>query len=165
MVSMLTYRYPHLLLASLLLLAVSAVGRAQLRGVVANAETGVPLRGATVYTNNAQSAVTDWRGQYALERPFTSATIVCPDFVSLTVEAVEMSDTLFLLPRFNTLAEVVVWGKRRSVSRQAVSGWQPSFVPKPSSGIGGLDILGLFRRQRPMSRKEVEKHNEVMRDY
>lgn len=152
-------------LSALVLLCASLTAGAQLHGVVANAETGVPLRDATVYTNNAQTVRSNWRGEFEIARPFTSATIVCPDFVSLTVEVAEMTDTLFLLPRFNTLAEVVVWGKRRRVPRNAVSGWQPSYVPNGEGGIGGLDILGLFRRKRPMSSKEVEKHNEVMREY
>lgn len=152
-----------LLLAAIILGAATTAG-AQRRGVVANAETGVPLRDATIYTDRGNAYTTDWQGCFAIDSTFLSATIVKADFVSLTVEAAEMADTLYLLPKFNTLAEVVVWGKRR-FSPNAVKSWQPSYVPAPTSGIGGLDILGLFYRKRPMSQKEVEKHNEIMREY
>lgn len=152
------------LLAAAITVGAVTPASAQHHGIIANAETGVPLRDATIYTDRGETAVTDWQGAYAIDSTFLSATIVKSDFVSLTVEAAEMGDTLYLLPKFNTLAEVVVWGKRR-FSPNAVKSWQPSFVPAPSPGIGGLDILGLFYRKRPMSKSDVEKHNEIMREY
>lgn len=148
-----------------LLLAVVLPMWAQVRGIVANAETGVPLRDVTIYTNTSRTYTTDWRGMFTIDDTITSATLVKTDFVSLTVTAEELADTVYLLPRFNSLAEVVVWGKRRRFSRSAVSSWQPSYLPPPTSGIGGLDILGLFQRKRPMNSKEVEKHEQIMREY
>lgn len=153
------------LAALLVALTAALCAAAQVRGVVANAETGVPLRGVAVYTNTGRSYTSDWRGQFAIDTTFTSATLVKADFVSLTVEARELLDTLYLLPRFNSLAEVTVWGKRRRFSPDAVRSWQPSFVPPATGGIGGLDILGLFRRKRPMSKEEVQKHKQIMEEY
>lgn len=157
----------HKLIFTTALLLSSLPVAAQRHGVIANAETGVPLRDVAVYTNAGTTAVTDWRGEYRILVPFTSATIVKPDFVSLTVDAAEMTDTLYLLPRLNSLAEVVVWGKRRRYDPNAVSSWQPSFVPNTpaTGGIGGLDIIGLFYKKRPMSTKDLEKHREIMREY
>lgn len=154
-------------LAAALLLAHATASTAQKRGVVANAETGVPMRDVAVYANTGKSATTDWRGVYLLPEEFQSVTIVKKDFVSLTLNATELTDTVYLLPRFNTLAEVVVWGKRRNFCKEAVSGWQPSFLPNlpVTGGIGGLDILGLFRKKRPMSEKLLQKHREIMREY
>lgn len=160
-------------LLTLLLFIAAAAARAQLTAnpqplltaVVGNAETGVPMREVAIYTNTGKTYTTNWRGEAAIMSPFKSATIVKADFVSLTLDFSEMSDTIWLLPRFNTLSEVVVWGKGRMINKHATRSWEPSFLPAPTGGIGGLDILGLFTRKRAMNKRQVEKHKEVMREY
>ena len=74
-----------------------------------------------------------------------------------------MSDTLYLLPKFNSLSEVVVWGKRRSINPNALKrGFEPSFVP---NSTGGFDFFSIFRKKRGLNRKELEKHNEIINNY
>lgn len=154
-------------LTTLAFLLLGLTAQAQRKGVIASAETGLPLRDCTIYTNNGQSYTTLWTGEYDITMPFQSVTIVKPNYMSYTLELSEMADTIYLLPRFNTLAEVTVWGKRRRFSKNAVSSWQPSYVPNTpaTGGVGGLDILGIFEPKRGMSSKDKEKHEQVIREY
>lgn len=153
------------LLFTLLVLLASMTARAQIHGVIASAETGVPLRNVTIYTNTAKTVKTNWRGEYEIPSTFSSVTIVKKDYVSLTLNLSEMSDTLYLLPKFNSLSEVVVWGKRRSINPNALKrGFEPSFVPNSTGGFN-FDFFSIFRKKRGLNRKELEKHNEIINNY
>lgn len=157
----------HVLTLLLLLALLPLAAGAQHRGIIASAESGLPLRDCIVYANTGETDTTQWTGEYALSSNFTSVTIVKSDFLSYTLERSEMTDTLYLLPKFNTLAEVTVWGRHRPISKSAISSWQPSFIPNTpaTGGIGGLNILGIFEPRHGLSKKQQEKHDEVIHGY
>lgn len=148
----------------LMLFFVIPVAVAQKRGVIINMETGDPVRDVKIYTNTNKTATTDWRGQYYLKDYFTSVTISHPNYLSLTLNLYEMGDTIELLPRFNTLEEVVVYGRRPMTfdAKRATRDARDYYTPN----VGGFsfDLFSLFRRGG-LNKKEREKHDEIIRTY
>ncbi|MCR5077026.1 MAG: hypothetical protein K6A82_03200 [Prevotella sp.] len=138
---------------------------AQRKGVILNMETGVPLKDVRIYTNNGQIDTTDYTGFYYIPYKFSSITIVKADFVSLTLDVYEMTDTIELLPRFNTLNEVVIWGKRHKMTfdtKRALKDVPNYYTPK--SGMN-FDFFSLFRSRTGLSREERRKHDEIIKNY
>lgn len=151
----------------LILLSVGAFihSKAQRKGVILNMETGIPLRDVKIYTNNGQVIKTDYTGTYHIPQPFKSATIVKPSFVSLTMNVYEMADTIELLPRMNTLSEVVVWGNRRRTTlnvQRAMRDNKNYYTPK--AGFN-LDFFSIFKSSKGLNKKERKKHNEIIQTY
>ena len=137
----------------LLALLVTIQAHAQHGGVVVHMETGVPLRDVVVMTNTGERAKSDYRGQFQLTKPFTSLT---------SLERSQMSDTLALMPQFNTLEEVTVWGKGRHVEDKAVE--MPSYIrgfQSPSSH----DFLSIFQKHVGLNAKQRKKHRWIMENY
>lgn len=145
---------------TILFFMLSAVAMAQKRGVIVNMADGVPVRDVKIYTNTNQIFQTNWRGEYSISKPFTSATIVHPSYVSLTLNLYEMGDTIQLLPKYHSLDEVVVYGNAPK-----------PFVPNKSFNVdifqkpSGLDILSLFRKHTGLSKEQKEKHDEIIKTY
>ena len=139
----------------LLALLVTIQAHAQHGGVVVHMETGVPLRDVVVMTNTGERAKSDYRGQFQLTKPFTSLTLSHSGFVPLSLERSQMSDTLALMPQFNTLEEVTVWGKGRHVEDN-FRGFQ-----SPSSH----DFLSIFQKHVGLNAKQRKKHRWIMENY
>lgn len=137
---------------------------AQRRGVVVNMETGVPMRDVLVMTNMGEQVKTNYLGQYQLMRPFRSLTLTHSGFVSLSMERSQLTDTVALLPKFNTLDEVEVWGKSRQIDKNAVkpAPGYPMFNA-PAAGIS-FDFFQLFVRQK-LSGKQRKKHKWIIENY
>lgn len=136
--------------------------KAQLDVVVADIESGVPLRDAKIYTDSGSVAKTDYRGMAHIDRPFSSATITHPKFLSTTVQRHEMVDTIFLLPRANTLNEVVVWGEGRKGIKSMVADATrdaPLYAPPPA--MVQFDFFEMFRK-KPLNKKARKKNRELL---
>lgn len=139
---------------------------AQVRGVIADMETGTPVRGVKIYTNTKYIAQTDWAGRFRLDRPYSSVTIVHGKYVSLTLSKEEMRDTIRLLPRLNQLQEVVVWGKRPKPHPQAIDKAKlqeimRDYTPHPSGF--SFNFFSLFSRKR--SKIDDPKNREILDNY
>lgn len=149
---------------SLLLLGLLLVCemQAQLGGVVVHMETGVPMRDVVVMTNTGERACSDYRGHFQLTKPFTSLTLSHSGFVPLSLERSQMSDTLALMPQFNTLEEVTVWGKGRHVEDKAVE--MPSYI-RGFKGPSGCDFLSIFQKHVGLNAKQRKKHRWLMEHY
>ena len=146
----------------LLALLVAIQAHAQHGGVVVHMETGIPLRDVVVMTNTGERAKSDYRGQFQLTKPFTSLNLSHSGFVPLSLERSQMSDTLALMPQFNTLEEVTVWGKGRHVEDKAVE--MPSYIrgfQRPS----GHDFLSIFQKHVVLNAKQRKKHRWIMENY
>jgi len=155
----------RILMIFLLMFSALQSAMAQKRGVIVNMETGVPIRDAKIYTNTNKTFTTDWRGQYSIKDYFTSATITHQNYLSLTLNLYEMGDTIELLPRFNTLEEVVVYGSKPMTFdvKRATRDARDYYTPN----VGGFsfDFFSLFHKRRGLSSKEKEKHDEIIRTY
>lgn len=142
----------------------SAAAMAQKRGVIVNMTDGVPIRDVKIYTNRNGVATTNWRGEFSIDNYFTSVTITHKDYLSLTLNLYEMTDTIELLPKFHTLDEVVVYGERRMTfdAKKATQDARDFYTPQ----VGGFsfDFSSLFRRHG-LSAKEREKHDLIIKTY
>ena len=135
---------------------------AQTDVVVADIESGVPLRDVKIYTDSGSVAKTDYRGMAHIDRPFSSATITHPKFLSTTMQRHEMVDTIFLLPKANTLNEVVVWGEGRKGIKSMVSDATrdaPLYAPPPA--MVQFDFFQMFKK-KPLNRKARKKNQELL---
>ncbi|WP_028896001.1 hypothetical protein [Prevotella sp. HUN102] len=149
----------------ILFLAVALPSFSQRKGVIVSMETGVPIRDVKIYTNNGQIDSTNYRGEFQIKKDFSSITIAKASFVSLTLNHYEMTDTIQLLPKFNTLNEVIVWGKRKETTlniNRAIGDLTQYYTPKPGLNF---DVISLFRRRQGLSKKEKQKHDEIIDTY
>ena len=102
-----------------LLLITSASAGAQ-QFVVADMESRVPLRDVLVHTDDNQDTRTIWDGTFSLKEGFNRISLSHPLYEKRYVLKSEMKrDTIFLLPKMNTLREVVIYGERRFDKRIA----------------------------------------------
>lgn len=153
------------LLLSLLLLSVTAVADAQKKGVIVNMTDGVPIRDAKIYTNTNTVATTNWRGEYSIDKYFTSVTITHKDYLSLTLNLYEMSDTIELLPKFHSLDEVVIYGERpKGFDASKIAEDAKNYYTPPMNGGFSFDLFSLFKRGG-LNSKEKEKHDEIIKTY
>lgn len=125
---------------------------------------GVPIRDVKIYTNTNSVATTNWKGEFSIDKYFTSVTITHKDYVSLTLNLYEMTDTIELLPKFETLDEVIVYGKRKMSFdwKKATQDAKDYYTP-PVGGFS-FDLSSLFRRQG-LNSKEKAKHDEIIKNY
>lgn len=135
---------------------------AQWGGVVVHMETGVPVRDVVVMSNAGERVQTDYLGQFRLTKPFRSLTLTHSGFVARSMERAQMTDTIALMPKFNTLEEVVVWGKNRHVEDKAVE--MPEYI-KQFKGPSGMDFLSIFRRHVGLNAKQRKKHQWIIENY
>ena len=83
-------------------------------------ESRVPLRDVLVYTDNNQNTKTIWDGTFSLKEGFDRISFSHPLYEKRYVLKSELKgDTIFLLPKMNTLREVVIYGERRFDKRMA----------------------------------------------
>ncbi len=143
--------------------------QAQKRGVVINMETGFPLANVQLSTNTNVKVLTDYQGRFYIPTPCTSVTFTKSHFVPLSMRTSQMCDTISLLPKFNTLEEVVVWGKRPNVAKEAIKATPnyPVFNAPTSSGLcfdlGA--VLQLFKPRVGLTKKQREKHDWIIQNY
>lgn len=156
------HAFSFVLLSALL---ISTTARAQKQGVIVSMETGTPLANVHIYTNNNIQTTTNYKGEWKIPYAFTSLTFSHGHFVPLTLNASELRDTLALLPKFNTLEEVIIWGKKPRINFDVNKLIDHSFdLPKPTQGFG-FDFFSLFQKKGKLSKKERKKHDEIIRDY
>lgn len=152
------------LIITILVSLVSTVAIAQKSGVIVSMTDGVPVRDVKIYTNRNTVATTNWRGEYIIDKPFTSVTITHKDYVSLTLNLYEMGDTIELLPKFHSLDEVVVYGKRRMSFDAKAATHDAHDYYTPQVGGFSFDLFSLFKRHG-LSSKERQKHDEIIKTY
>ena len=150
---------------TLILFSIALPIFSQRRGIVLSMETGMPIREVKVYTNNGQVAVTDYTGHYEIKQTFKSATFVKGNFVSLTLNNYEINDTTELLPKLNSLDEVIIWGKRKRIILNIQRAMQDNkYYYTPKAGFS-FDLFSLFNKSKGLNKKERLKHDEIIKSY
>ena len=147
-----------------LLLTLPTVALAQKKGLIVNMTDGVPIRDVKIYTNTNTVTTTNWKGEFTIDKYFTSITITHPNYLSLTLNLYEMTDTIELIPNYHTLDEVVIYGKRpmtfdvKKATRDARDYYTPN--------VGGFtfDFFNLFK-SKGLNSKEREKHDQIIKTY
>ena len=93
---------------------------AQRRMVVVDADLKVPVRDVQVFTSEGQDQRTAWDGTFEVPDSFSRLNFRHPHFEQRYLLPSELlGDTIWLLPKTNTLGEVIIWGRRRSDERMA----------------------------------------------
>lgn len=147
------------------ILLVPFMAMAQRKGVIVNMTDGVPIRDVKIYTNTNTVAKTNWRGEYSIDKYFTSVTITHKDYLSLTLNLYEMRDTIELIPKFHTLDEVVVYGERpMSFDPKNITKDARNYYTPPLNGGFSFDLFSLFKK-RGLTSKQKEKHDEIIKTY
>ena len=160
--------------ANILLLVVLGVSEALAqRFVVIDMETKVPVRNVVVQYGKDKSTNTIWDGSFmldTLENDSSDVTLTLSrsGYMTRTMTRDELTDTLELLPSFNSLMEVIIIGKKRTGPS---FGWTlgkfGKSLPSPKTGASiNTDVLGaiekLFTHGR---RKRVEETKKRMEEY
>lgn len=153
-------------LLSILMVFVCHTMYGQTKGVILNMETGIPIKDVQIYTNTNVRTTTNYLGQFRIpyQYQFQSLTITHEKFVPVTFNQDELSDTIYLMPKFNTLSEVVVWGKRRMTFNSKKIAQDARNWYTPSSGVS-FDFFSLFQKKQGLNRKQREKHDEIIKNY
>ena len=137
---------------------------AQKKGLIVNMTDGVPVRDVKIYTNTNTVTTTNWKGEYSIDKYFTSVTITHPDYLSLTLNLYEMTDTIELIPKYHTLDEVVVYGKRPMTFDAKKATQDANDYHAPSVGVTIFDCF-TRRKKRGLNSKEREKHDQIIKTY
>lgn len=148
----------------LLLFLASAGARAQVKGVVVDLETGLPVRNVSIYTNNRHETKTDWSGRFQLPYDFQSLTLSSDDYLQRVMDRAELTDTIGLLPMAHMLEGVTIWGQQPNYARR----FQMNKVDLKLAAQhpAGINLLGLLQYLfKPKKAKQHEKLMEVLKNY
>ncbi|WP_033147321.1 hypothetical protein [Prevotella sp. P6B1] len=120
---------------------------AQRRLVVASLESKVPQRDIKVRIDNGDEIVTPWNGEFEVPDTFRRIAFSHPKFQHRYVLHDEVkSDTIFLIPTFHAVDEVVVYGTDRS--KQMMANIMRPATPKepelPQFVPPGPDVIALL---------------------
>ncbi len=149
-----------------LLSAIAAGCHAQARGRVLDMETNRPVVGADVYINPKGRVKTDARGYFVIDKPFHSVTFSHVGYASRSLEAKEVKDSVWLLPKTHQLNEVVVTAvgpKIRFVTGpMGGKAWE---YKKPSDGGLSFDLFSAFSFKKNKQAKRRKKIKEILDKY
>ena len=129
------------------LLVASASVNAQ-QYLVADMESRVPIRDVQIHTDDNQNTRTIGDGTFSLKKGFGRISFSHPLYEKRYVLTSELKgDTIFLLPKMNTLREVVIYGERRfdkrMVEMMKPSPQQVERDKLPQVVPAGPDVLAL----------------------
>ena len=162
------------LLGSVVLLYVCSSLDAQRRIVVVDMETGVPVRNVVVQYGKGSECVTIWDGSVLLDTlvdGFRDGKIIMrrSGYMTRTLVYEELTDTINLLPSFNALGEVVIYGKKREQQFQwslPKSYGESRSMPLDPALRVNTDILGAIDKLLSYKRrKRLEKTKKRMAEY
>ena len=149
----------------ILLVAVCPGIMAQRRCIVADAETGVPVRDVQVFFNGDKTrrSVSDYRGTVILPDSARFIQLSHPKYEMLMADTATVRDTVFLLPNIRRLNELVVVGHRPQISSSMMAGiTEAAVAAAPPPGGFSFDFFELFNWKK---RKKQRKRMEAIKDY
>lgn len=133
--------------------------------VVANIETGVPIRDVLVYTDDGQEAHTIWDGTFAMRESYAAATFVHPKFERRVMYGGEAEgDTIWLIPSEGALNEVIIYGQRRDKSKQMNLLMSPVDAQLAQGAPQGFNPLGLFALAYDAIWGKKARHRKAMKE-
>lgn len=154
---------------------------AQQRFVVVDMETKAPLRDVTVRFPSGEVTTTKWDGTFSFgaTTPADSAAsdtakvtvaLSKPGYLGRKMDLTQRTDTIELLPSYNKLSEVVVWGIDRqhtiSFSLSSPTKDEIAEIAGPSAGIGIGDVMrGIENLINHKKRKRAKKIKESLDKY
>ena len=139
---------------------------AQGRCVIVDKETGTPIRDVKAYTDKKNEFTTNYRGELVIDKPFESATLAHPKYLSRKVDMSELKDTVWLLPKAIRLDEVVVWGVKRSPMDAMMSSLQAQLAAEAAMHppVVGFDFFQMFKK-KPLNKKARKKNEKLLKEW
>lgn len=147
----------------ILFISVACVAKAQVKGVVVDIETGLPVRNVKIYTNTNKVTTTDWSGHFSLPYAFESVTLSNSNYLQRVMDRSELTDTVALLPMAHMLEGVTIYGRKPNYNHFKPDNLDLKLAAPHPAGINLLDLFGkLFRSKKD---KQHEKLMEVLEKY
>lgn len=143
----------------------SNVAPAQTHGIVIDIETRVPLRDVRITTNNHQEVTTNWDGTFTIPAPFESASVSLYGYLTRNITSTDKNDTIELLPKFNSLSEVIVWGKRKRKFDSGITKTDAQLMKYQDGGFNLLGVIGLLLSPGKKKKEKKEKIEDLLRKY
>lgn len=158
----LTSKFLIITTTTLISLHVNAQGRC----VIVDKETGTPIKDVKAYTDKNDEFTTDYRGVLIINKPFDSATLAHPKYLSRKVDKAELNDTVWLLPKAIRLDEVVVWGVKRSPMDAMMGSLQAQLAAEAAMHppVVGFDFFQMFRK-KPLNKKARKKNEKLLKEW
>lgn len=152
------------LLNILFLIAISRVLYAQTSAVVYDMETKLPIYNVKVFVNPRGLTHTDRLGRFFVNGKCEGVTFTHLNYESRSMSRLAMRDTVWLMPKMNTLDEVVITAARPRIKFSIIK-----TVKKSTSGAAspsGIDFLGwLDRSQKHKSPEQKAKFKKMLDRY
>lgn len=155
------------LLITFVLLSVLCISvRAQRQIIVMSYESQLPVRDVHIQIDTCKThIVTNYQGIAVIPDTFGLATFSNKNHLQAKLRSDEITDSVWLIPKANTLDEVVVWGERNALSQRFALPkiTDPLLKPKGPSGKDYLQRLyDIFHHRR---KKLRERDKEVLKNY
>ena len=141
---------------------------AQKRVLIYDLETKVPIRQARVRVDRARTFTANYTGQIMLPAKFDSIIVTHPKYLSLTLAAKNVGDSIGLIPKTHTLGEVEVIGEDLSKKlQQNVESWlktdrEKNAMQNVGAGGASFDIVEVFDFKGKARRKRTRKVKEAL---
>ena len=137
---------------------------AQHRYVVVDMETGVPQRDVRVRWDRNHETHTIWDGSFTVDSVRDSLEIFKYGYMTRKMKTKELTDTIGILPTFNKLSEVVIYG----IYKPRKFGWTLKPITKEEIAamnckrLGvNVDVIGgikkLFTRKKRKRQRQMQK--------
>lgn len=101
----------------MILLLSCALGYAQRKITVLDMETHLPVKDVTVRVDSTRARYTNYLGQVDIPLAFSTITFTHMNYSKEKLMFAELTDTMYLLERRNTLGEIVVMGLNPDLKR------------------------------------------------
>lgn len=150
-------------------MATSSRGVAQVTGVVIDMETRKPLRDVGVVVNGsyAKKFTTDYRGCFFISGEVKDLTFVHAGYEKRVMKRSELTDTIALLPKFNRIDEVVIYGNmpgKHAPVLGLIDSQLKSMPKEPSKAVVSGDFLSwlkVFEKGHVSAKKRRERMKAI----
>lgn len=138
---------------------------AQIRGVIVNMETGVPLRDIVVFTDKEETTTTHWDGTFELrDTTFNQLQLGHHNYEKRVMLRHELTDTIALIPAYNALNEVEVIGHSRWKDKAAAF-QVPMAELKMLDQMSGKAGFSVGEMKRLRKKKRLKELKRLLENY
>ena len=156
----------HILTTAIILLTNILVVTAQRKIIVYDIETKTPIRQVWVWADTLRCDSTNYRGEVQIPDKFDMLILSKPTYVALHIPSKYVTDSIPLIKKEHSVAEVVVYGKDMTKElNKTVQKWTKQqrdeyALQHPNTGVS-LDFFSLFNPKERKRRKMREKQKAI----
>lgn len=144
---------------------------AQVVGTVIDMESHTPMKGVEVVVNGryADKVMTDFQGHFTVNGVVNDLTFICQGYETLLLTKAQLKDTIQLLPSYDRVGEVIIYGKMpgKHIPMMAQLQKELKSIPKTSNVGNGGDFLGWLRafEKGHVSAKKRKERMKAIENY